>query len=218
MRYAFVNGERAEPQPKTRGACPGCGNAVTAKCGKHVGWHWAHLASTHCDPWWEPETAWHRAWKDRFPADWQEVPLRSPTNELHVADVRTPDGLVIEFQRSTIDPEEVASRESFYQKMVWVVDGTRGRSDAVYFRLGRTTVSEEGACYFQVVGRSKLFERWYRPVPIFIDFGTEGFWRIARFSPRSREGVAVLVSRELFAAAAASGQPGFASGGGPANY
>ena len=45
------------------------------------------------------------------------------SGELHIADVKTPSGLVIEFQRSTIHPDEISAREVFYKKMVWVVDG-----------------------------------------------------------------------------------------------
>ncbi len=218
MRYAISNGQRAEPQPKTRGTCPGCGGEVTAKCGKHVLWHWAHLASTHCDQWWEPETEWHRTWKNRFPADWQEIPLRSSsTGELHIADVRTPHGLVIEFQRSTIDSEEVAAREAFYQKMIWVIDGTRSENDVAYFRLGISSPDKNGIAGFSWFGRSKLFHRWMSHKPVFIDFGpTLHFWRVVRFDPQTKNGTVIIVDRKAFAELAASGTTDFSSGGGPA--
>lgn len=103
---------------------------MLAKCGTQKVWHWAHKGRLTCDPWWEPETEWHRAWKNQFPISWQEVPLRSKeTGELHIADVQTPHGLVMEFQHSAIDPAELASRERFYENMLWVVDGTRLASD-----------------------------------------------------------------------------------------
>ena len=82
-----------------------------------------------CDPWWENETAWHRAWKDHFPVDWQEVVHHSKTGERHIADVKTGDGWVIEFQHSHIKPEERRSREAFYERLIWVVDGTRRKRD-----------------------------------------------------------------------------------------
>ena len=86
-----------------------------AKCGEIVSWHWAHI-SKDCDPWSEPESEWHRGWKQLFPAQMQEVVVGA-----HRADVLTNRG-VIEFQHSTISPQEIKERESFYGKMVWVVD------------------------------------------------------------------------------------------------
>ncbi|WP_228896368.1 competence protein CoiA [Acidovorax sp. Leaf73] len=217
MRFALVNGQRTDAQPKTRGLCPGCSKEVTAKCGPHKVWHWAHLRCSHCDPWWESETQWHRDWKNRFPVEWQEIPLQNPvTRELHIADVRTPNGLVIEFQRSTISPEEVNAREQFYQTIVWVVDGTKGQFDATYFNLSRGRVVD-GMAYFKFVGRSKLFHRWHRHKPVFIDFGDAGFWRIASFDPTTKEGSALLVSRDSFAAHASSGLTDFSANGGPAS-
>lgn len=125
MKFAMMNGERQEPQPGLVARCPGCGQEVIARCGEVKVWHWAHKGRRTCDPWWEPETAWHRAWKNLFPAEWQEIPMRAEDEGLHIADVRTPQGLVLEFQHSAIEPEERRTREAFYGKMIWVVDGTR---------------------------------------------------------------------------------------------
>lgn len=217
MRYALVGGARVEPQPKTRGICLCCNGHVTAKCGEHVVWHWAHLSRTHCDPWWEPETQWHRNWKNRFPALWQEVILYSTTGDKHIADVRTPHGLVLEFQRSTIHPDEVAARENFYQKIVWVIDGTRSEFDGIYFKLGRS-VLVNGVAHFTFHGRSKLFHRWHRLKPVFIDFGPEGgFWRVVTFNPKTRGGVVLLTNPDAFAALASTGETDFSRNGGPAS-
>ena len=66
----------------------------------------------------ETETQWHRNWKNKFPIVWQEIFLHDEqTGELHIADVRTEHGLVIEFQHSHIKPEERISRENFYK--IW---------------------------------------------------------------------------------------------------
>jgi competence protein CoiA len=79
-----------------------------------------------CDPWWENESLWHRAWKEHFPRDWQEVSHVNPvTGEKHIADVKNEFGLVIEFQRSTLSEIERVSREVFFQDMIWIVDGSR---------------------------------------------------------------------------------------------
>lgn len=130
MKFALIDGERCEPQPGLIGQCPGCGATVLAKCGEVRIWHWAHKGKLSCDPWWESETPWHRAWKNLFPVEWQEVPMRAESGELHIADVRTPGGLVLEFQHSPIKPEERWSREAFYGNMMWIVDGTRLKRDA----------------------------------------------------------------------------------------
>lgn len=130
MKFALIDGERREPQPNMVGRCPGCGEVVTAKCGTQRVWHWAHKGRVICDRWWEPETEWHRAWKNLFPTSWQEVPCRSEaTGELHIADIRTPHGLVLEFQHSAIHLAERLARETFYEAMLWIVDGSRLKRD-----------------------------------------------------------------------------------------
>lgn len=78
-----------------------CGDLVQAKCGTKVVWHWAHKGRLHCDPWWENETDWHRAWKARFPEECREIVRFDEKGEKHVADVLTKRGMVIEFQNGT---------------------------------------------------------------------------------------------------------------------
>ncbi len=129
MKYAFVNGQRQEAQSGIAGVCPACGSPMMAKCGNVRVHHWAHRTISDCDHWWESETAWHRKWKDRFPADWQEVVHRADNGELHIADVKTNQEWVLEFQHSHIRPEERKAREDFYQKLVWIVDGSRRKRD-----------------------------------------------------------------------------------------
>lgn len=75
---------------------------MTPKCGQLKVWHWAHRSIRSCDPWWENETPWHRAWKNQFPADWQEKVHRTDNGEKHVADVKTKSGVVLEFQHSPL--------------------------------------------------------------------------------------------------------------------
>lgn len=129
MKFALVNGQRQEAQPNLSGECPFCGSPMVAKCGEVRVWHWAHKGRLLCDPWWENETEWHRAWKDHFPADWQEIVHATGDGERHIADVKTADGWVIEFQHSYLKPEERRSREDFYSKLIWVVDGMRRKRD-----------------------------------------------------------------------------------------
>lgn len=123
MQYALVDGARQEAFPKGKGVCPTCGADMIAKCGSRIMRHWAHAHAQNCDPWWENETQWHREWKSHFPPEHREVSHTADDGEIHRADVKTPTGIVIEFQHSTMTDQERLSREKFYQNLVWVVDG-----------------------------------------------------------------------------------------------
>jgi len=130
MKLAIINGQRSEATKKARGLCPGCGSELIAKCGEEKINHWAHKGNRNCDQWWENETDWHREWKNCFDAEWQEVVHKDEsTGEIHIADVRTPYGWTIEFQRSPLVEDECKARNTFYKKIVWVVDGTRRKTD-----------------------------------------------------------------------------------------
>jgi hypothetical protein len=133
MRFALINGHRLEAQPNLFGLCPICDQPMVAKCGDMKIWHWAHKASRLCDVWWENESVWHREWKAEFPEGWQEIVHRAEDGELHIADVKTPDGWVLEIQHSNLCREEREAREVFYRRMTWVVDGTRRRNDLAKF-------------------------------------------------------------------------------------
>jgi competence protein CoiA len=130
MKFANIEGHRREAEPGLSATCPYCSSAVIAKCGDLRRWHWAHRSERDCDHWWESETDWHRDWKNEFPPGWQEIIHNAQDDEKHVADVKTETGMVIEFQHSPLKPEERMSREAFYGKMVWVVDGRRRKRDA----------------------------------------------------------------------------------------
>uniref|UniRef100_UPI0037445B87 competence protein CoiA family protein n=1 Tax=Cyclobacterium roseum TaxID=2666137 RepID=UPI0037445B87 len=56
MKFAIVNGTKAEATKGFKGICPSCGAELIAKCGERKINHWTHKASRNCDPWWEQET------------------------------------------------------------------------------------------------------------------------------------------------------------------
>lgn len=129
MFFANVNGVKTNPSPGLKGVCYCCGSEVISKCGNFNIWHWAHIDLKQCDNWWENETKWHRQWKNHFPIDNQEiVHVDNETYEKHIADVKTKNGVVIEFQNSPISIEELKSRESFYGNMIWIVNGQNFKS------------------------------------------------------------------------------------------
>ena len=90
MRFALVDNKKVEAKTGLIANCPGCSQSVIPKCGDQRLHHWAHSRNKMCDTWWEPETEWHRTWKNNYPADWQEISLFDErTGEKHIADVRT---------------------------------------------------------------------------------------------------------------------------------
>jgi competence protein CoiA len=180
MKFALINGQRQEAQPNLSGQCLACNQAMIAKCGEVKIWHWAHKGRRTCDPWWENETEWHRAWKGQFPESWQEVVHKADNGEKHIADVKTDQGWVIEFQHSYIKPEERRSRDTFYQKLVWVVDGTRRKRDGEQFlnalNEGVPTVSRSPVRRIYS-DQCVLLREWAgSSAPVFFDFGGETLW------------------------------------------
>jgi len=135
LQYAQIGTERREAFPGGRGTCPICGSSTVAKCGLRVIHHWAHALRKDCDPWWENETAWHRDWKNLFPEECREISYTASDGEIHRADVVTPTGIVIEFQHSQMSDAERLSRESFYQNLIWVVDGRGFRHNFDIYHL-----------------------------------------------------------------------------------
>lgn len=175
MKFALINGRRQEAQPSLSGQCLVCDQAMIAKCGEVKIWHWAHKGRRICDPWWESETEWHRAWKNCFPESWQEVVHRAEDGEKHIADVKTDQGWVIEFQHSHIKPEERRSRDTFYQKLVWVVDGARRKRDGAQFQKVLNKGARIGGNIWRTFsGDCVLLREWADSnAPVFFDFGEE---------------------------------------------
>lgn len=211
MLWANINGARSPPSRGLRAECPVCLRPVIAKCGERRIQHWAHLGERTCDQWWEPETEWHRTWKRKFPDTWHECIMHDVTGEKHIADVRTPDGVVIEFQHSHLRDEERSAREHFYRDMLWVVDGLRLRRDLPRFENGARDLRAIRQGIYTHPFVDELFPtNWLKAsVPVFFDFGAEGgspsganrpLWCLL---PQPDVGATVLrVSRETFIQAA----------------
>ena len=212
MKFALIDHIRTEAAKGAKGICPNCGSELIAKCGDIKVNHWAHKGIRNCDPWWENETEWHRQWKGNFPTEWQEIIFPDEkTSEKHIADICTPQEIVVEFQHSYIDPNERNKRESFYKKMVWVIDGTRLKKDYPRFlkaKEGFRLTAKKG--YFIVDFPDECFpSAWVgSSVPVIFDFkGIEKInyandWRYPLYFlfPKSnaRETVVAMVSRNSF--------------------
>jgi len=175
MKWAIVNEQRLEAQSDLSGICPACKSPMVAKCGDVRVYHWAHRGRRDCDKWWESETEWHRNWKNKFPSNWQEVVHPAENGEKHIADVKTDQGWVLEFQHSKINPDERKAREAFYQKLVWIVDGTRRKNDkAQFFRAleGRRLNGMPFDMWkIPVMGEGALLRDWAGSnLPVLFDF------------------------------------------------
>src|SRR5690606_384153 len=89
--------------------------------------HWAHKKKEGCDSWSEPETHWHKSWKESFPIENREVVIEK-YDKKHFADLYTCDDIIIELQNSSISSEMIKEREEFYgKKLLWVLNGGRFR-------------------------------------------------------------------------------------------
>jgi hypothetical protein len=122
--------------------------------------------------------------------------MRAEDGELHIADVRAPSGLVLEFQHSAIKPEERRAREAFYGNMLWLVDGTRLKRDAprVDEEVSGWRKSKEGAINLLSYPDWSLPKAWLEcEVPVLFDF--DGLTRREDF-PDEREGLPPSIMRD----------------------
>lgn len=176
MKFALINGNRVEAIKGSKGVCPNCGSELIAKCGELKVHHWAHKGIRNCDPWWENETEWHRSWKGYFPLEWQEVIHTDKNGEKHIADIKTEEKWVLEFQHSPIKSEERHSRNVFYSKIAWIVDGLGRKRDILQFQniLNESTRLKFGNIIIYRISfpkKSRLLNEWSScGGPVFFDF------------------------------------------------
>lgn len=205
MRFATVNGEKREAEKELVGACIGCERPMIPVCGVKNVKHWRHKVDCECDHWWENETEWHRLWKNSFPVECQEIRHKADDGEWHIADVKTKQGHVIEFQHSFLKSEERNARNRFYgTNLVWVVDGQARKNDLSKFNLvlQNAKVIAPGLNLARVPlspGSCPLLEDWSECLgPVFFDFGVQfPLWCLL---PKSSKGAHYIgpFSRENF--------------------
>lgn len=174
MQYAWIDGRRRPPlAKKERTTCRDCDGLLTAVMPVENSPHWRHQ-SGDCDPWTEPEGAWHLAWKEFFDLSCREVALRDPgTGELHRADILvgggTPTATVLELQHSSISEEERDAREAFYHlqhRMFWLVH-IHSETTFLAHRFGMSLDFKSRPV--DVDGRRFAIMRWAGPSRQFIE-------------------------------------------------
>lgn len=155
MIYGVIKSEKVLPKPGLKALCPECLNEVRPKRGEINVWHWAHVVK-ECSYAWKLETAWHVGWKSKFKPEFCEIKIFN-----HRADVRLPNGVVIEFQNSSISPEEIRDREACYKNLIWVIN-------AEEFAKNFNFKEKEGYWTFSWAWARKTFQHFTKRV--FIDF------------------------------------------------
>jgi hypothetical protein len=113
--------------------CFECGAPMVAKTGDLIVWHWAHRAENpECGL--SGESEWHLTWKSLGLDGTQEI---VSGNGLRRADVLSPAGFAVEFQKSPLSWQEVRDREADWEyRLVWVVETHSG------VRTGRITMPD----------------------------------------------------------------------------
>ena len=211
MHFALLNGVRVEPEKGLDGAvCPICKQPVRARCGEVRVKHWAHKSVIDCDSWKEPETTWHREWKNLF-GDLQEQ-MHEKDGTRHMADVKTQDGTIVEFRHGPIDLNGKRTREAFFgEPMFWVVDcAAEQKKNRFNFNFGnavKASVPCDDREIFMVDHPACVFPRSWIECKrfVFFDFGESQLWCLFPRNDKYRHGVFTCISKDDFVAAVKDG-------------
>ena len=123
-----IKGNKYEPTENARGKellCPCCRTPVILKKGKINIPHFAHV-NKNCGYFdYKGMSKWHKDWQSLFPPFQREVRMQHNfTKKIHIADIVNSNGIVLEFQHSPISVQEKQSRDNFYPKLIWIIDGS----------------------------------------------------------------------------------------------
>jgi hypothetical protein len=176
MLVALRNDSPTFAQPGLRGYCPECGDAVIAKCGEIVIWHWAHIpGERRCAL--ASETMWHLEWK-KFALD-HGCQVEKVVVPGFRADIVTPAGKIIELQNQGLSPEDVRARENAYKgRLSWVVRVTDEQEDRVH--TGRRLADGSIGIWY------KRGPKWLTTIraPLYLDIGGELYWTKVGLVPK----------------------------------
>ena len=104
----------------------------------------------------------------------------------HIADIKTPQGLVIEIQHSPISPKDIRAREDFYGQMIWIVDATES---PIVLR------GKFGTTQFVILAIRKAWSASRRS--LFLDMGDDSVYRVIERLDETNV-LAIAVSRPKF--------------------
>ena len=205
---------RVEPKKGLEGVvCPICKQPVYARCGEERIAHWSHKSLIDCDPWQEPETLWHRDWKNRF-GDMQEQ-MHERDGTRHMADIKTPDGTIVEFRHGYINAEGQRTRQAFFgETMFWVVDCGSNPKRAERFKDNKYCLNSERLSGHEVWSTreaSKCFPRTWVNCQrfVFFDFGEDDLWCIFPRNGNDIDAICMSMSKDDFVAMVKDGYTKF---------
>ena len=214
MHFALLDNMRVEPEKGLEGViCPICRQPVYARCGEVRIAHWAHKSVIDCDPWQEPETQWHRDWKNLF-GDLQEQ-MHEKDGTRHMADVKTPDGTIVEFRHGYINAEGQRTRQAFFgETMFWVVDCASNPKRVERFKDNRCCLNRERVSGHEVWNTreaGKCVPRtWIKCQRfVFFDFGEDDLWYIFPRNSNDINAICMNMSKADFVATVKDGYAKF---------
>jgi len=103
--------------------CVRCGREVTISKKKFGIKSYAHSRGQSCLTDKNPFSDWHDKWKEKFPAEFREIPASNSSGDSRRADVLM-GGYVLEFQSSRMASKEFDARNKFWTglgyKIIWI--------------------------------------------------------------------------------------------------
>lgn len=166
MKFALSKeGKRIKANKHTGGFCEMCGEPLIPRCGSIKIHHWAHKAGKDCDHWWEPETDWHRDWKNLVDEDFRERVI-GKNGVRHRADIRLLSGIVIELQNSPLSFEERCEREHFYENMIWIIHLPNAKIEIIEYCFKKSLFNDY---YAKIENINEWIFRPPHSCPIFLD-------------------------------------------------
>jgi hypothetical protein len=187
MKYALSeNGVRIKATKHSKGFCDMCGKLLIPKCGEIYDHYWAHKTGENCDSWSEHESDWHKNWKNLVDEQFQERPIEK-NGVKHRADICLVSGIVVELQHSTLSPKIRCERETFYERMIWIIHLPNAKIEKIRYCYEKNIFAD----YYVKI---KNINEWiYRPPhssPIFLDLDDDYIFHITEFanndSPKTR--------------------------------
>ena len=151
--------------------CNFCHEKVIAKKGSIVVHHYAHSPNSTClFTKKEPKTQWHQFWQENIKSDYLEK-IITKDNKKHIADIINTTNTVIEIQHSNISLTDAFDRESFYNNMIWILDGNNRYHDTSKEVTETISVSFEftqnNTKYYMIKSTKKFWS--YLQKPKYID-------------------------------------------------
>lgn len=131
MLTAYAEGTQIQifASKGVKATCPDCGEPLITKVGEIKIPHFAHKSKTECDSrFYDGMSDWHYNWQrtinNPIPGTNIEVWIKKEEYAKR-ADLIAANGLIIEFQKSTLPLQERIIRENHYKNMMWVVHSDR---------------------------------------------------------------------------------------------